>query len=252
LHRSLIADVGISTPKQMAKRMVKFSARHPELEPVHYVIPQVPGSVARSTAVHGVVESFFKSKKYMVPSAVVSPIFAGCVAAVYMGTEETGRFNPAAHALVFNPGRELEAPLSAEDRRSYQIELKHVESADGVENGGSFSGREFAKKLSSAAPAFDAGGHPMLHAEIGGEMLNVGVAPANVLGVSSSRMIAQRILEARLQGELHQGNPPRISASDIEQDWALLEQLRDVSGDQLAIRSNRPLPASPAEKENRP
>src|SRR6202789_4347909 len=31
LHRSIVADVGIATPKQMAKRMVRFSERHPQL-----------------------------------------------------------------------------------------------------------------------------------------------------------------------------------------------------------------------------
>ena len=106
LHRSVVADAGITTPKQMAKTMVKFSSRHPELAFSRYVIPQVPGSAARSTAVHGVVESFFKSKKYIVPSAVVSPVFAGCVAAVYVGTE-AGHFDPSRKALVYNAEREL-------------------------------------------------------------------------------------------------------------------------------------------------
>src|ERR1035438_5801916 len=74
LHRSLVADVGITTPKQMAITMVKFRSRHPQLAFSRYVIPQVPGSAARSSAVHGVVESFFKSKKYIVPSVAISPI----------------------------------------------------------------------------------------------------------------------------------------------------------------------------------
>src|ERR1700730_16253194 len=94
LHRSFVADIGVTTPKQMAKTLVKFSTRHPELKLSRTIIPQVPGSMARSTAVHGVVESFFKSKKYIVPSAVVSPVFAGCVAAVYVGTS-AAHFDPA-------------------------------------------------------------------------------------------------------------------------------------------------------------
>jgi hypothetical protein len=81
LHRSVVADAGITTPKQMAKMIAKFSARHPKLHSSRLVIAQVPGSMPRSSTVHGVVESFFTSKKYIVPSAVVSPIFAGCVAA---------------------------------------------------------------------------------------------------------------------------------------------------------------------------
>ena len=112
LHRSIVADVGMTTPKQMAKTMVKFSTRHPEFEFSRFVIPQVPGTAARSTPVHGVVESFLKSKKYIVPSAVVSPIFAGCVVAVYEGTG-AGRFNPAKQALVFNAQRALEPPVGS-------------------------------------------------------------------------------------------------------------------------------------------
>src|SRR2546421_10232480 len=32
LHRSVVSDVGITTPKQLAKLMVKFGDRHPELQ----------------------------------------------------------------------------------------------------------------------------------------------------------------------------------------------------------------------------
>ena len=89
--------------------MTRFSARHPEIQFSRLVIAQVPGSMPRSTTVHGVVESFFKSKKYIVPSAVVSPIFAGCVAAVYVGTG-AGHFEPARNAMVFVVGSDPEPP----------------------------------------------------------------------------------------------------------------------------------------------
>jgi hypothetical protein len=45
LHRSLIADLAITTPKQDAKMLTKFSARHPELEFSRIIIAQVPGSM---------------------------------------------------------------------------------------------------------------------------------------------------------------------------------------------------------------
>jgi len=45
LRRSVVADAGITTPKQMAKTLVKFNARHPELQFSRIVIPQVPGSL---------------------------------------------------------------------------------------------------------------------------------------------------------------------------------------------------------------
>ena len=88
------------------------------------MIAQVPGTMPRSTAVHGVMESFLKAKKYIVPSAVVSPIFAGCVAAVYF-TTGAGRFEPARNANVFVAGQDPESPIAREDIKAYQTQLKH-------------------------------------------------------------------------------------------------------------------------------
>jgi hypothetical protein len=125
LHRSYVADLGISTPKQMAKTLVQFSASHPELGLSRFIIPQVPGNIARSKAVHRVAGSFFKSKKYIVPIGIANPIFAGCVAAVYFGSGG-GRFDPGYNAMIFAPGNEPELPLSREERRAYREALKHL------------------------------------------------------------------------------------------------------------------------------
>ena len=46
LHRSLVADVGMTTPKQLAKMLTKFSALHPELEFSRIMISQVAGKHA--------------------------------------------------------------------------------------------------------------------------------------------------------------------------------------------------------------
>ena len=45
IHRNFIADVGMMTPKQAAKSLVKYSRRHPEMELHAFVIPQVPGTI---------------------------------------------------------------------------------------------------------------------------------------------------------------------------------------------------------------
>ncbi len=124
LHRSIVVDLGMTTPKQMAKRITKYSSRHPELHFSRLVIAQVPGSMPRSTQIHGVVDAFLTSKKYIVPSAVVSPIFAGCVAAVYV-TTGAGHFEPARDAMVYVVGSQPERPLGHEDLRAYQQQLKH-------------------------------------------------------------------------------------------------------------------------------
>jgi hypothetical protein len=243
LHRSIVADVGIATPKQMAKRMVKFSERHPQLAFSRYVIPQVPGSAARSTAVHGVVESFFKSKKYIVPSAVASPVFAGCVAAVYVGTN-TDHFDPAKRAMVFNADRELEQPIGTEDRRSYLIELNHLVAADVAEVPGTYGEKTLVRMMSSGAPGFDSDGRPVLRMGIGDQAVTVGVAQSNLFATQSSGRLAQQMLEARLREELRRGNPPKVSESDVEHDWSLLEKARSVPDSEVALRSDRQSPTA--------
>jgi hypothetical protein len=244
LHRSIVADVGIATPKQMAKRMVRFSERHPQLAFSRYVIPQVPGSAARSTAVHGVVESFFKSKKYIVPSAVASPVFAGCVAAVYVGTN-TDHFDPAKRAMVFNADRELEQPIGAEDRRSYQIELNHLVAADVAEVPGTYGEKTLVRMMSSGAPGFDSDGRPVLRMGVGDQAVTVGVAQSNLFATQSSGRLAQQMIEARLREELRRGNPPKVSESDVEHDWSLLEKARSVPDNEVALRSDRQSPTAP-------
>jgi hypothetical protein len=100
IHRNFIADAGMMTPKQAAKSLVKFSRRHPDADLRTFVIPQVPGTIERSTPVDGVVESLVKSKKYVVPLAALHPIVAGTLVAAYFGD---GRFHPDPHAAVYNP-----------------------------------------------------------------------------------------------------------------------------------------------------
>jgi hypothetical protein len=251
LHRSIVADVGIATPKQMAKRMVKLSTRHPQLAFSRYVIPQVPGSAARSTAVHGVVESFFKSKKYIVPSAVASPVFAGCVAALYVGTN-ADHFDPAKRAMVFNADRKLEPPVGAEDRRSYQIELNHMVAADVGAAPGTRVEKTLARMMNNAAPGFDSEGRPVLRMRDGDEAVTVGVAQSNLFAAQSTGRLAQQILEARLREELHRGNPPRVSESDVEHDWSLLEKARNVPDDEVASRSAQQSPTAVQSRWSRP
>lgn len=105
VHRNFIADLGMMTPKQAAKSLVKYSRRHEELDLETFVIPQVPGTIPRSTPVDGVIEALVKSKKYVVPLAVLNPYVTGSLIAAYI---TDGRFHPDRHAAVFNPTEEFE------------------------------------------------------------------------------------------------------------------------------------------------
>lgn len=107
VHRNFIADVGIMSPKQVAKSLVSYSRRHPETELSRFVIPQVAGNIHRSEPVNGVIESLVRTKKYSVPLAVLHPAIAGGLAAAYL-TE--GRFNPRRNTDIFDISRAIEPP----------------------------------------------------------------------------------------------------------------------------------------------
>ena len=238
LHRSVVADVGITTPKQMAKTLVRYSARHPELEFARTIIPQVPGNAARSSSVHGVVESFFKSKKYIVPSAIVSPIFAGCVFAVYEGTGG-GRFDPARDAMVFTPGGDPNIGLGREDRRTYQKELSHLIAQTQINGSTPRVKKTWERVESKSRVEFDDQGRPVLQVQMGSRPVMVGVSAGNILSGGAPAELTQELLEARLMEELHDKAPHGVAESEVTRDWKLLQQAMRQSGDEIARTAKR-------------
>jgi len=236
LHRSIVADAGITTPKQMAKMLTRFSDRHPELEFSRLIIAQVPGSMPRSSPVHGVVESFFKAKKYIVPSVVFSPIFAGCVAAVYVGTG-TGHFEPARNALVFVVGSDPERPLDREDRRAYQLQLKHFLAGAYPEKPERNVDKLWERLQSRAKTTVDDQGRPVLQLQVGDSLVELGLAADNVLNGNAPPQLVRQILAARLQSELRRRSALQISETEIDRDWQLLQRTMPESDTPFTTRS---------------
>jgi hypothetical protein len=217
LHRNLIVDVGITTPKQISKLLVKFSKHHPELESSSFIVPQVPGTMPRSTPVHGVVESVLKSKKYLLPVALLHPIITGCLAVAYVGD---GRFDPKKQAMILESGHDLEPPLPSTERRSYQSELKlllaeHEPSASDL--------KAWARLQATAEPEFDDDGLPVLQLRLGQDFVNVGISRDNIL--NTQPRLAQELLAARLRMELRRGGDSRASGADVMSDWTQLRQV---------------------------
>jgi hypothetical protein len=104
VRRNFVVDFGLTTPKQDARSLTKYAKRHPGLTFSTFVIPQVSGTIPRSKPVDGVLESLIKSKKYVVPLALLSPeVVAGMVMVYMIG----GRF----HVPASDP--ELTWPLPA-------------------------------------------------------------------------------------------------------------------------------------------
>ncbi|HXZ32628.1 MAG TPA: hypothetical protein VEH30_10135 [Terriglobales bacterium] len=211
LHRNLIADIGITTPKQISKLLVKFAAHHPDLQFSSFEVPQVPGTMPRSTPVHGVVESVLKAKKYLLPVAVLHPIVTGCLAAAYVGD---GRFDPKRHAMILESGRDLEPPLPTMARRDYLNELKSLPARDA---------KKWVVLQAAADPEFDPDGRPVLQMRVGDNFVALGISRDNILNTSPA--LARELLTARLQMELRRRGDARVSEVDVVSDWKLLHQL---------------------------
>jgi hypothetical protein len=116
IHRNFIADAGLTTPKQVARSLVKYGREHPEVKMSAFVIPQVPGSVARSHGVDGVAESLVKSKKYLIPLVVLNPEVTGGIVVAYL-TEGRLKMSKDAKVFAVNDAEVTDVPAVATDSR---------------------------------------------------------------------------------------------------------------------------------------
>jgi len=115
VSRAIVADFGVTTPKRVASSLSKYSRRHTDLEFVSRVIPQVPGTIRRSKPIHGMAESVFKAKKYMIPLAFFQPYVAGAFAAAYL---VEGRFKTDRKATISNL-EAVESPLAGDEHSAH-------------------------------------------------------------------------------------------------------------------------------------
>ena len=219
LHRSVIGDLGVTTPKQIAKMLARYGRRHPELETADFVIPQVPGTIRRSKHVHGVLESVLVAKKYMAPLFLLHPYISGGVLAAYLGH---GRFDPSRNALVLDSTSRLDARLTSADRRFGQSRLEELTRNQGAA-AQLTPGTNWGNLEDRAEPALDAQGQPVLKISFGAQAEQVGIARGNILSDSDSSGVAAKLVEARLRQELRRST--KTAASDVAGDLSLLQQL---------------------------
>jgi hypothetical protein len=192
IHRSIIGDLGVMTPKQSAKSLVHFAKHHPEMQLTTFIIPQVPG-LKRSKPVHGVIEAAY---------------WAGW------------RFNPGKGALIFDPNKlnVLETPLSADDRRAYQKSIFILKRENRE-----LDQQSWRKFQASAEPQLDLEGRPFLRMQMGERSFHVGICRGNALRLSAPQEFTEQLLLTGLEQQLKPGKPSHISERQVESDWKLLQ-----------------------------
>lgn len=221
VHRSIIADLGITTPKQAAKALVHSSKRHPVMQLTTFIIPQVPG-LKRSKPVHGVIESVVLAKKYVTPVLLFNPLLVGGVEAAYWAG---WRFNPAKGAMIFDPAtfdpaNGLEPPLTSAERHSYQETFSSLKRE--ISETGPLP--NWRKLESKAEPQLDASGQAVLQVHTDQTTAQLGMCSENTLRLGAPPELVQSMLFARLQQELRPSKPSHVSVQQVESDWKLLEQ----------------------------
>jgi hypothetical protein len=221
IHRSVIADLGLMTPKQAGKTLVHSAKHHPEMHLTTFIIPQVPG-LKRSKPVHGVIESLVLAKKYVTPVLMFHPVVVGSVEAAYWAG---WRFDPAKGALIFDPVDGLQKPLTKEQRAWYQKALTAMRK----ENGQPEALPNWRKFEARTQPQLDATGAPFLQAHANDETTEVGICRNNALRMTAPPELVQDLLYARLDQELKPGKPARASEQQIEKDWKLLQEASKAS-----------------------
>lgn len=230
VHRSIIGDLGVTTPKQLARTLSKYSHRHAELQSSKFVIPQVPGAIARSKRVKGVLEVMLTSKKYMLPIFLFHPYSAGAAVALYI---EHWHFNPGKNALILDAKHELGAALTSADRRDVQDRLEElVGSTPSTDT--SEREQKWSSMREAAEPSLDGSGGPAFEVRVGSEVTSVGIARSNILKVPAGSEFAADLVKARLREELKPAAARKTARSDTESDLLLLQQLLKLQASGLA------------------
>jgi hypothetical protein len=221
VHRSIIGDLGVTTPKQLARTLSKYGHHHPDLQTSSFVIPQAPGTIARSKRVKGVFEVMLTSKKYMLPILLFHPYAAGTAVAVYV---QHWHFNPGKNALILDSKHQLSAALTSADRRAVHDQLvKLVRAADSTD--AVADERQWTSLYAAAEPALDAAGGPTLQVREGREVTSVGIARSNILNDQTGSEFAAGLVKARLREELKSTAAQKTARADVESDLVLLQQL---------------------------
>jgi len=77
-HRSIFPDAGVTTPKQITYKLVRYARKHPETGLTVFEIPQIRGYRRRSRSSKNIDESVITTA-YAIPIAVINPYVAGAL-----------------------------------------------------------------------------------------------------------------------------------------------------------------------------
>jgi len=260
VHPDYINDFGMTSPKAISRSFAHYAHRHPDDEYRVLHFAQVPGTIKRSTVARDGTEQLFRSKKLLVPMALLASHELPVVAASYL---ITGRFNPQRefeeHPSALASGIDYEMKLAKEDNDNAWLDglrdARNLEQQDTVgtprewkryrEEFDSFVDeairdevipdrttldRVFKELAENGTPVIDAKNSLWLELPDRGPYhdrdTRVGLTTANINGPGSDPVLAYELLLAHIDHEFASPAHSREPMSQFKEDWSLLQQAR--------------------------
>jgi hypothetical protein len=75
-HRNVFPDAGMTTPKQLARKLERYCRKHSEMQLTVFEIAQIPGNRRHSRANKGIAEAL-ATTSYAIPIVLLNPYLAG-------------------------------------------------------------------------------------------------------------------------------------------------------------------------------
>jgi len=249
----------MTTPKAIARSLVRYSDRSPKLNLRVLHFAQVPGTIKRSSDVRAVTEQLYRSKKLLIPMLIFADYGVPVVAASYL---LTGRFNPE-REFEKHPGEPGNSGYASRSDKTFEDEQAQIVGTSAEwkryrqeldplfgERGQTEAGgepadlRRFFKRAAKVGkPRLDANGAVWIEVANKGQAFEVGLSANNILARDSDTQWAYSLLLWRAEGVLKSPKHRRETMPEFEDDWELLQQARlrnaivtskDRSSDKLA------------------
>ncbi len=252
VHRDVLNDLGMMSPKAATRSFTHWAIRQPELGFYSLHFAQQPGAMPRSDLARSGTEDGIHMKKYLLPAALIGDHeVAGSFFVAYFFTGRFGlykEYEQHPQPSVVPAEAQARAAKQAGDREQYASLTGAVEREQSNEVGSkeqwaayrqSFAALEADPQLHSLLPAkkqqfpalfakapvsVDADGLPWLHDDPSGRV--VGLSSLNVLAPGSDPELALQLMLGRVQYVLRAKDRFRESMPEFRLDWALLDQAR--------------------------
>jgi hypothetical protein len=233
---------GMTTPKAIARSLVRYGDRNPKLNLRVMHFAQVPGTIKRSSDVRAVTEQLYRSKKLLIPMLIFADYGVPVVSASYL---LTGRFNPerefekrpgqaenssyAARSPKAQEEEQAEIVGTSAEWKKYRQELDSLLGQRGEGNAGEEPAdlHRFFKRVSKTGkPRLDANGAVWMDVSEKGQTFKIGLSASNILGRNSDTQSAYALLLWRTDGVLKSPKHRRETMPEFADDWELLQQAR--------------------------